>query len=467
MTLSWSQVIQTQVKKVFVDSLDFLSFAQPLALIAFLYGVTCAEHARARPLHASLGSEEDTVVFALLKLLTLLLLYAPNLPERVPRFARSLIILSALAFFNPHTFHPRASRTWMLDATAGGFLTAHALYVTRDIHHGTVITIVACAASWVWSIMTFPPPLFTGMVASVQGIWLMGLWWIWWRQDVHGRGCSLGIRVSLVQLTRGVFAVTLLYVFAALTSSWLHFAWSQSIEMSGFSGLTWCHHAVRTEVPTNRTEVQALVRAQPSLRARGAGHSWNSFGCPTTDGVVLDVRELRAFGIVNVSTGHFRVGAGASMGSLVNYMMRHGYALPSFWVSDITVGGAVATGVHNEGIGFFECCVREATLIDGLSTVRVLTENDTAFAYLPGSLGRLGMFVEFVVQGVPLTGLSFRTTRYPRNVVNATVLVEGTSPKTNVWITKNYIITQNDSTWVHETHPHSRFINIFQFSVIS
>ena len=55
--------------------------------------------------------------------------------------------------------------------------------------------------------------------------------------------------------------------------------------------------------------------------------------------------------------------------------------------------------------------MREATLVDGRGATRAHRRR-RGLRHLPGSLGRLGVLVEVVVEGAPLAGLAFDTTRH-------------------------------------------------------
>ena len=229
-------------------------------------------------------------------------------------------------------------------------------------------------------------------------------------------------------------------MFCILSSIWIQKIFSMHINFFNFSGIHFCSHKILVNYPTNISQLQQLINTNKNIRASGFGHSWNPYTCPNETGVVVKMQEMRKLSFEN---NEFIVGAGASMGSLVNFMMKYDQELPSFWVSDISIGGAIATGIHNDGIGFFECCVNNLKIIDGLGNIVQIGKNDSMWNFIPGSIGRLGIIVEVTIVGQPLSRLLYTTTKRKwtthKDVLNA---MNNFSKTTTLWITHSKIIKQ-------------------------
>ena len=211
------------------------------------------------------------------------------------------------------------------------------------------------------------------------------------------------------------------------------------------------------------SQIQSIIRANEAVRASGFAHSWNPFMCPNKTGVVIKMQEIRGLKFEN---NKFIAGSGTSMGSLVNFMMKYGQELPSFWVSDISIGGAVATGVHNDGIGFFECCVEKITMVNGLGNILEISKNDTMWKFIPGSIGRIGIIAEVVITGQPLSKLQYVTTKTSwystQHIIDA---IHSFNQSSTLWITHDKII-QQDKHVIHEQAAPNTSYSYFPFLYI-
>jgi len=247
-----------------------------------------------------------------------------------------------------------------------------------------------------------------------------------------------------------------MYLFCIISSIWCHKIFSFFVYYTNFSGIAFCKHHIDIKYPTNISQVQHIVNTNQAIRAAGFGHSWNPYTCPNQSGIVIKMQELRKLEFVNDS---FIAGGGTSMGSLVNFMMRHGQELPSFWVSDISIGGAISSGVHNDGIGFFECCVTEITIVNGLGNIVKINKNDSIWSFIPGSIGRLGIVVQVCIKGQPLSILQYITTKTywstPKDIIDS---IHAFNKSSTLWITHNKIIKQDKLILGrHESLPNATY----------
>ena len=139
-----------------------------------------------------------------------------------------------------------------------------------------------------------------------------------------------------------------------------------------------------------------------TIRAIGAGHSWNP-GIETPDALV-DLKHLRH---ARVSGDRTRVtaGAGIRIGALLKHLSKRGLALPSLGLIDRqTVAGAVATGTHGSGRRSMSHHVESMRIAcygaNGRATVRTVDSGPELRA-ARCSIGAMGIVVEVTLRCVP------------------------------------------------------------------
>ena len=99
-----------------------------------------------------------------------------------------------------------------------------------------------------------------------------------------------------------------------------------------------------------------------------------------------------------------RVGAGVTLNRLLDYLSRHGLALPTIGEWDgQTVGGAISTGTHGGSYryGSLIDSVMEAELITGKGEVKTYQRGTKGFQHVLPSFGTVGVFSEFILQCEP------------------------------------------------------------------
>ena len=99
-----------------------------------------------------------------------------------------------------------------------------------------------------------------------------------------------------------------------------------------------------------------------------------------------------------------RVGAGVTLNRLLDYLSRHGLALPTIGEWDgQTVGGAISTGTHGGSYryGSLIDSVMEAELITGKGEVKTYRRGTKGFQHVLPSFGTVGVFSEFILQCEP------------------------------------------------------------------
>lgn len=174
--------------------------------------------------------------------------------------------------------------------------------------------------------------------------------------------------------------------------------------LHNFQGVCLCRTKnVEHLYPATTDEVALQVQQFDKVRATGSGHSWNAIICPVRDTeqqriAIVHTKRLDSIHLA-AENRTVRCGAGVRMGVLHNMLItKYNATLRENWYPDVTIGGAVATGIHNDGIGFFECCVESVMIVAGNGTLRRVTMDMSMFKHIGGSVGVHGLIVEVEVR---------------------------------------------------------------------
>lgn len=165
-------------------------------------------------------------------------------------------------------------------------------------------------------------------------------------------------------------------------------------QLTNFGGNhTWS--AARVAQPMCDADVLQILHAHRGERVRAIGrlHSWGP--ALPHQGVVVDLRELRAI-TLNEAEEWVEVGAGCQIKSLLAFLRRRGFTLPAVGLIDEqTVAGATATGTHGSGnycLSQFILAARVACYHDQQPVLRTL-DHGPELAAIRCSLGALGIIV--------------------------------------------------------------------------
>ncbi len=156
--------------------------------------------------------------------------------------------------------------------------------------------------------------------------------------------------------------------------------------------------------PKNEAELQQLLQqTQGPIRLLGSRLSpGRMINCPP-DGILLDLKHLR--GIVALHDESVTVAAGTPLQELFKTLQRQGKMLrcsPGV-IAVQTVGGALATGTHGQGLGQSAITdeVISFTLILADGQKRQFTRADPEFFAVMVNLGCLGIVTEVTLRIVP------------------------------------------------------------------
>jgi L-gulono-1,4-lactone dehydrogenase len=179
-----------------------------------------------------------------------------------------------------------------------------------------------------------------------------------------------------------------------------------------WSGHVSCRPAFQAR-PADELAVAAFVRSVVerglSVRVAGAGHSFSPLAC--TDGVLIDLRDLRGVVAVDERAMTCTVRAGTRVEEAAAALEGRGLALSGHGTARrSTVAGVVATGTHG-GSGVHPSLgahLVEARVVAGDGSVRDCSEasDPEALACLRTSLGALGVVTRLVLRCVPARNLA-------------------------------------------------------------
>ena len=158
--------------------------------------------------------------------------------------------------------------------------------------------------------------------------------------------------------------------------------------------------------------VDAVRRARRdglTVKAVGAGHSFPDIAC--TDGVMLDLADLRDVRTVDHERRLVTVGAGVRIQELARALRPLGLAFPNLGdIGEQALAGAIATGTHGTGLGYHGI----ASAVRGL---RLVTADGEVLACSPEvepevfevarvGLGALGIVTEITLACEPAFNLA-------------------------------------------------------------
>jgi xylitol oxidase len=153
-------------------------------------------------------------------------------------------------------------------------------------------------------------------------------------------------------------------------------------------------------VPATVEEAQALVAAEPAIRALGTRHSFSRLA--DANRVLLSTERLDR--IVEIGDGTVTVEAGIRYGELGSALSEHGLAVANYAsLPHISVGGAAATATHGSGLAnpSLASAVAAIELIAADGELLTLRRGDPDFDGAVVSLGALGVAARIELEVVP------------------------------------------------------------------
>lgn len=395
---------------------DLLVRSLSLWLLFGLYCVAAVEETTVFiPVYFALGSPYDNSVVAVFRVFALALIFVPlTYDVRRDVVGASLIGANAILGFNWYLL-TRTDRPLGLDilwsVAIGGLVLYHTAVAFRRSNLAWALTLAVGALSIARASVPDRATALTVVDSLAQMGWIVSVYAArWWRRPPPS---PARIGRSVRVLIRSVVFVLLMVAASVPVASACAVLYRRSVRTSNFSGLDLCRHQPRDVFyPADIEELSRQVRSATHVRARGAGHSWNQLACTQPGGIVVDTRNLRK--IATVETNVVRCQAGVTMGTAINFLMRRRLQLSTFWVSDVTIGGIMATNGHNDGISFADCCARAMTLMDARGQLfRVDRDaNASLWAMAVGNAGLFGLIVDVDVVGHPLESYEYRRDRH-------------------------------------------------------
>lgn len=167
--------------------------------------------------------------------------------------------------------------------------------------------------------------------------------------------------------------------------------------------------------PTTLEELRHQIKDCASkgykIRAIGNGYSISNIGCTT--GCLLNLKHLNHILSIDKEKKLVRVEAGIALKEFNEQIAKHHLALSNqAAISEITLGGALNTGVHGTGrTGTLSSFVKEIELITADGTLRRLSRasDPDAFSAASVGLGSLGVIYAVTMQCESLFYLELNT----------------------------------------------------------
>jgi FAD-linked oxidoreductase len=155
----------------------------------------------------------------------------------------------------------------------------------------------------------------------------------------------------------------------------------------------------RIETPRSEDELVRAVTGASRVKVAGSGHSFTDIAC--TDGVMIDMSEMRR--VLSVEGNEVTVEAGITLHDLGEELRSRGLAMENQGdVDPQTLAGAISTATHGTGAGFgnLPSQVVGVRLVDGTGEVRDTRGGDELRAARV-SLGALGAISAVTLRCVP------------------------------------------------------------------
>jgi len=171
----------------------------------------------------------------------------------------------------------------------------------------------------------------------------------------------------------------------------------------------------KTYTPGSERQLLAILRqyaATSRIRCVGALHSWSGLA-GSTDGIIaLDLRHFDHVELIGGSAQYVRVGAGCTIGRLLDELRRHGRTLPTVGaIVKQTIAGATATGTHGSGSSSLSHFIEGVRLAvcDANGKARIVTiHGGKELLAARCSLGLLGVVLSVVMRTEPLYNVEER-----------------------------------------------------------
>jgi len=159
--------------------------------------------------------------------------------------------------------------------------------------------------------------------------------------------------------------------------------------------------------PTNAAAIAKVVPDGIDCIARGLGRSYGD-AAQLSNGTVVSLTQLRNSSWVDEAAGVLRVGAGVTIGSLIDRYVPHGWFVPvTPGTRNVTVGGAIAADIHGKNHhldGSWGNHVDEITIAlangDVVTTSR--SHHPELFWATIGGMGLTGIVTEAVIGLAPI-----------------------------------------------------------------
>ncbi|KFE36311.1 FAD-binding oxidoreductase [Thioclava atlantica] len=181
----------------------------------------------------------------------------------------------------------------------------------------------------------------------------------------------------------------------------------------------------RVHAPRSVEALQALVRSEPSVIARGNGRAYGDSAI--NPAATLDMRHLDRMIAFDAGTGQVVAEAGVLLGDVIaSFLPRGWFPMVTPGTKFVTLGGAIAADVHGKNHhrdGSFRECVDWIDLIGAEGEIRRCSreQNRALFEHTIGGMGLTGIIARAAIRLRPVESGWIRQTTIPAPNLRAAI----------------------------------------------
>lgn len=181
----------------------------------------------------------------------------------------------------------------------------------------------------------------------------------------------------------------------------------------------------KVHAPRSVEALQALVRSEPSVIARGNGRAYGDSAI--NPAATLDMRHLDRMVAFDAGTGQVVAEAGVLLGDVIaSFLPRGWFPMVTPGTKFVTLGGAIAADVHGKNHhrdGSFRECVDWIDLIGAEGEIRRCSreQNRALFEHTIGGMGLTGIIARAAIRLRPVESGWIRQTTIPAPNLRAAI----------------------------------------------
>jgi len=181
-------------------------------------------------------------------------------------------------------------------------------------------------------------------------------------------------------------------------------------------------HEAQLLTPSSCVSIQAEIRQEKTLIARGMGRS---YGDSSNAPIVLQTTYCDHFIELDYKTGQLTAEAGITLREILKVIVPRGWFLPvTPGTSYVTLGGAIASDVHGKNhhiAGTFGRHVKSMSIVLGTGEVVKASpvDNEDLFRATCGGMGLTGVIISATIQLIPIRSSLIKQKTIKANCIKA------------------------------------------------